>query len=79
MQHANPSQFASRKEPFGTYLLAQIKRDDDIGELARNAFRDPGFPRDGDFKAVSKRLNTVGAPPEMHDALAEAEVDWLAL
>lgn len=79
MKHENTSQFEQQRECFGRWLLAQIKRDDAIGQLARDAFKDSGFPKDGDFKAVSRRLNMVGAPPEMHEALEEAEMDWLAL
>lgn len=79
MKHEIPSQFEIRKECFGRWLLAQIKREDAVGALARDAFKDPGFPKDGDFKAISKRLNAVGAPTEMHEALEEAEMDWLAL
>ncbi|NML88385.1 hypothetical protein HHL26_04805 [Sphingobium sp. TB-6] len=79
MQHPNPSQFDTNKECFGRWLLAQSKREDQIGDLARDASKDPGFPKDGDVKAVSKRLNTVGAPPELHEALDDAETDWLAI
>ncbi|MFB0874611.1 MULTISPECIES: YozE family protein [unclassified Sphingobium] len=79
MKQIDASEFTTRRQPFGTWLLAQRKRDDDIGQLAKDAFRDPAFPIEGDFKAVSKRLNAVSAPPEMHAALEEAETDWLAL
>lgn len=79
MEHANPAQFSAKRENFGRWLLAQKKRDDEIGELARAAHSDPGFPIDGDVKAVSKRLNAVQATPEMHVALEEAELDWAAL
>lgn len=80
MEHADPAQFAAtKKQPFGTWLLAQMKREDEIGQLAKVAFTDRRFPRDGDYKAASKYLNSVSAAPEMHDALAEAETDWLAL
>lgn len=74
--HAHPS---AGHRPFGTWLLAQIKRDDDVGDLAKVASRDPRWPREGDYKAASKYLNSVGASVEMHDALAEAESNWLAL
>lgn len=79
MLHANQAQFTAKRSPFGTWLLAQIKRDDDIGNLAKIAFRDPRWPRDGDYKTASKYLNSVSASIEMHEALAEAETDWLAL
>lgn len=70
--------YAPTKEPFGTWLLAQVGRDDDIGQLARCARADAGFPWTGDAKAVSKRLNELQADPEMHQALEEAEMDWAA-
>lgn len=79
MEHPNPAQFAQQRQPFGTWLLAQVKRDDAVGELAKVAFTDQRFPRTGDYKAVSKHLNSVGASVEMHEALDEAETDWLAL
>ena len=79
MEHANPGQFEKARQPFGTWLLAQVKRDDDIGALAKIAFTDRRFPRSGGYKDASKYLNSVSASPEMHDALAEAETDWLAL
>ena len=80
MEHADPAQFAATKtQPFGTWLLGQIKRDDDIGALAKVAFSDRRFPRTGDYKEASKYLNSVSASTEMHEALAEAETDWLAL
>lgn len=79
MHQAHQDQFATRRQPFGTWLLAQVKRDDDIGDLAKIAFRDPRWPREGDYKAASKYLNSVSASVEMHEALAEAETDWLAL
>lgn len=64
---------------FGRWLLDQQHRDDAIGELAKQAARDAGFPRDGDAKAVSNRLNTLGADGDAHLALEEAELDWLSL
>lgn len=79
MEHAPQAQFAERKQSLGRWVLAQMKRDDEIGELARCAHLDPRFPIDGDFKAISARLNALEAPPEMHIALEEAELDWAAL
>lgn len=79
MRHEDTSQFVQAKQPFGTWLVAQMKRDDEIGMLAKAAHRDPGFPLAGDVQAVSKRLNALQAEPEMHIALEEAELDWAAL
>jgi uncharacterized protein YozE (UPF0346 family) len=64
---------------FGAWLLAQHSREDAIGELARQARRDPSFPRTGSPKDVSKRLNEIGADSDIHLVLDDAELDWLAL
>lgn len=67
------------RPPFGTWLLKQVHRDDPIGNLAKAAAADRSFPRSGDVKAISKRLNIAGADPEMHQALEEAELDWICI
>lgn len=74
----NPSRYVRTKPNFARWLLDQQRRSDDVGELARAAAGDRGYPSDGDIKAVSKRLNELGAAPEMHVALEEAELDWAA-
>lgn len=79
MKHIDASQFSGARPAFGRWLLAQYKRDDEIGALAKCGHADPAFPIDGDVRAVSARLNAVQATPEMHMALEEAELDWLAL
>jgi uncharacterized protein YozE (UPF0346 family) len=65
------------KPTFGRWLLSQATRSDPIGELAQRAARDPGFPRDGTADAVSCRLNAVGADGDVHQALEDAELDYL--
>jgi hypothetical protein len=47
-----------------------------LGQLAQAAKGDRGFPKDGDAEAVRKRLNTLGADPDMHEALDDAELEW---
>lgn len=64
--------------PFGRWLLDQRDRTDAVGQLADAARRDPAFPIDGDFAAISRRLNIVEADAEMHEALELAELDWAA-
>lgn len=64
---------------FSQWLLAQKARTDAIGELAKCAAADPGFPRDGDIFAAWKRLNQLQADGEMLVAMEEAEADWGAL
>lgn len=44
--------------------------------IAQAARGDRGFPKDGDAEAVRKRLNTLGADPDMHEALDDAELGW---
>jgi hypothetical protein len=67
------------RPPLGRWLLTQAHRTDQVGELARCAQQDRGFPADGDFNAISKRLNTLMADGEMHGALDDAELDWACL
>jgi hypothetical protein len=35
-----------------------------------------GFPKDGDAEAMRKRLSELGADPDMHEALDDAELAW---
>lgn len=65
--------------PFGRWVLQQIDRGGFIGELAKAAKADRGFPKDGDPVAVRKRLSAQGADPDMHEALDDAELDWAAI
>lgn len=69
---------SEERAPLGRWLLAQRGRSDMIGELAEAARRDPRFPIEGDFRAISARLNEVGADGDMHQALEDAELDWAA-
>lgn len=62
--------------PFGRWVLEQIDRGGFIGELAKAAKADRGFPKDGGPDAVRKRLGDTGADPEMFDAVEDAELDW---
>ena len=62
---------------FGAWLVAQGRRDDWICELARDASRDPRFPRYGDISAVREYLQRAGAPPEQLEILDDAELVWL--
>lgn len=76
MKHFVPEEAC--KLNFARWLLKQMKRDDRIGELAKAAHRDPRFPVDGSVKDVSARLNKLEADPDMHVALEDAELEWLA-
>lgn len=72
------ARYRKPKPPLGQWLLKQATRTDAIGVLAQAAKRDAGFPKEGDFQAISARLNALGAEGEMHQALEEAELDWAA-
>ncbi|WP_260928239.1 hypothetical protein [Novosphingobium sp. 9] len=61
---------------FGRWVLAQVRRDGFLGNLAKAAAADRAFPKDGDPEAVRKHLSRAGADPEMHEALDDAELDW---
>lgn len=78
MHSGSDQRYQRANMPFALWLLNQSGRDDRIGELARSAGRDPLFPRDGDFRAASARLNAIGADGDAHAALEEAELDWAA-
>ena len=77
MLNADLLEIRRPKPAFGRWLLDQANRADPIGDLAQRAARDPGFPRDGTADAVSCRLNAVGADGDVHQALEEAELDYL--
>jgi hypothetical protein len=65
--------------PFGQWVLQQTERGGFLGQLAKAAKADRAFPKDGDPEAVRKRLSLQGADPDMHEALDDAELDWMAL
>jgi len=62
---------------FGRWLLEQTKRDGWIGDLAKAAKADRGFPKEGDPDAVRKRLNDLQAEGDMFEAVDDAETAWL--
>lgn len=66
----------AERGPFGRWLLMQGERGGLVGDLAKGAMADRGFPRDGDPEAVRKRLSMLQADGDMFEALDEAELDW---
>jgi hypothetical protein len=56
--------------------LLQADQNGFLGQLEQAARGDRGFPKDGDAEAVRKRLNTLGADPDMDEALDDAELEW---
>ena len=47
-----------------------------VGELAKSAAADRGFPREGDPEAVRLRLSLGQADGDMFEALEGAQLDW---
>ncbi len=68
----------AERGPFGRWLLRQVDREGLIGELAKAARADPGFPKDGDPEAVRARLRLAMAEGDMFEAVDDAEMDWLS-
>lgn len=64
------------REPFGTWLLAQVDRGDWIDGLAAAARADRGFPKRGDVEQVRERMREHGADGDAFAALDDAELDW---
>ncbi|WP_294260771.1 hypothetical protein [uncultured Sphingomonas sp.] len=73
------SRYATKREPFGRWLLAQRSRGDWIDGLADAARADRAFPKDGDVEAVRARLQQLSADPDAFEALDDAELHWLSL
>ncbi len=60
MAAAQPARYQTKAQPLGRWLLGQAgRRDDAIGALALAAKADRGFPKDGDYEAISRRLNEL--------------------
>lgn len=78
MSSANAARYHPTAEPLGSWLLRQVTRDDAIGQLAKAAKADPRFPKDGDFEAISKRLNELQADGDTHAALEDADLEAAA-
>jgi hypothetical protein len=78
MISAADDRYLKTEQPFGRWLIGQVEREGAVGELARAAKADSKFPRDGDFEAISRRLNELQAEGEMHVALEDAELAWLS-
>jgi len=82
LAHASVSDmtdFDTGAEPFGHWLVAQVDRDGWIGDLAKAAKADRGFPRDGDPDAVRGHLGAKQADSDMIEAVDDAETIWLRL
>lgn len=62
---------------FIDWLRGQYTRKDAVGDLARAVRNDPRGGRLSSPEDLSKRLNQDEASWELHDALEEAEGEWL--
>jgi uncharacterized protein YozE (UPF0346 family) len=78
MATAQPARYETKPQPLGRWLLGQTGRDDAIGALARAAKADRGFPKDGDYEAISRRLNELQADGDTHEALEQADIEAVA-
>lgn len=76
LKDAGRTKTAEEKSTFGRWLLLQVDQPGFLGQLAAAAKGDRGFPKDGDPEAVRKRLSELGADPDMHEALDDAELEW---
>lgn len=63
---------------FGRWLLMQAGRGGLVGELAKCAIADRGFPKDRGLEEVRERLRVGQAEGDMFEAVDEAELDWLS-
>ncbi|WP_141237190.1 hypothetical protein [Sphingopyxis sp. GW247-27LB] len=62
---------------FITWLRGQHTRKDSVGDLSRAVRNDPRGGKLSTPLDLSKRLNQDEASWELHDALEEAEGEWL--
>jgi len=63
-------------QSFARWLIRQASREDAIGALAKDAKRDPGFPKEGDVEAVRRRLREIQAEGETFAVVDDAEMEW---
>jgi len=68
---------ADTGQPFGSWLVAQVNRSGWIGDLAKAAKADRGFPRDADPEFVRAHLSGKQADSDMLEAVDDAERIWL--
>jgi len=73
MTYSNDIAPIATAEPFGTWLLTQLKRDGWVGDLAKAAKADRRFPRDGDAHMVRKHLSDNQAESAMLEVVDDAD------
>jgi len=73
MTYSNDIAPIATAEPFGTWLLTQLKRDGWIDDLAKAAKADRRFPRDGDPHMVRKHLSDNRAESAMLEVVDDAD------
>lgn len=67
------------RQPFGEWVLAQVKRKGWIGELSRAFQADRNFPKQGEPDKIRRYLRDVRAEGDAYEALDAAELDWAQL
>lgn len=67
----------AEKLTFWRWLGRQTKRDDRVGDLARDALRDPCWPRRArSIRTMHLYLESQGAIPGVFRALGQAFDEW---
>jgi hypothetical protein len=68
---------SKRDEPFLVWLALQARRDDPVGDCARDMLDDPDWPPTATtFETARAYLESVNASPIAIDALSEAWNEW---
>ena len=69
---------ASQPETFLVWLAKQARRDDPVGDCARDMLDDPDWPPSAiDFETARAYLSSVHASPIAIAALREAWTEWM--
>ncbi|SDE24037.1 YozE family protein [Sporomusa acidovorans] len=61
---------------FKQFIIAQGRRDDSIGDIARDVAKDKNFPYSGDLKSLIRYLRRCDACPGALEALQKACNEW---
>jgi len=67
----------ARNQTFLVWLALQARRDDPVGDSARDMLDDPDWPQTATtFDSASAYLRSVNASPKAIEALREAWNEW---
>ena len=68
---------ADARRTFLVWLARQARRDDTVGDCARDMLDDPDWPPSATtFETAQAYLASVNASPQAIDALREARDEW---